>query len=568
MSGTPSIWLTRSALALGLMSAAASPVWAGSICDRNNSNGGLDTATGLNAFACGGDNRASGDESTAVGFGNRALGNRSNAFGRASVADQTGALAIGSWFDRDNDGTIDYDTFVNLASGSSETAVATGAGAVAVGAGVMARGSRASAFGTDSAALYQGSSAIGSGSTAAGFQALAIGTSSGFSSTNDDGSLNSVGTRRFAYDANGILISIDDIAVTATGSGMETITHINGGQIDAYRRDAFAKGIVAGGALALGDYSIAQGLSATALDTDSIAIGSGAVAMGRSSTALGENSRTNGDYATALGGGFAVGEYSTALGQSYAIGKNNLAVGTANFALGDNNTMMGSGNQVAYEYLRDENGDFVLDPETGLPAFVGGASNIIAIGANDFTAQESSTVGFGADNAIAIGRMVTIGDGAADGIAIGRQTQVTAAGAVALGAGSIADRANTVSVGSAGNERQITNVADGVAPTDAVNRRQLDAQLSGWSRDIDQRIGAQGQRINTVGALSAALSMATPDARVSGANQFSMGVGHYQDQQALSVGYSRLVSPRTSLRVAAAFADGENAAGVGFNVGW
>ncbi len=46
---------------------------------------------------------------------------------------------------------------------------------------------------------------------------------------------------------------------------------------------------------------------------------------------------------------------------------------------------------------------------------------------------------------------------------------------VALGQGSIADRVNTVSVGSAGAERQITNVAAGVQGTDAVNVNQLNA---------------------------------------------------------------------------------------------
>jgi len=82
---------------------------------------------------------------------------------------------------------------------------------------------------------------------------------------------------------------------------------------------------------------------------------------------------------------------------------------------------------------------------------------------------------------------------ATDGVAIGRDTSVTSAGGVALGAGSLADRAGmngaaedfsgtavgstagAVSVGSAGAERQITNVAGGTADTDAVNVRQLRA---------------------------------------------------------------------------------------------
>lgn len=70
-----------------------------------------------------------------------------------------------------------------------------------------------------------------------------------------------------------------------------------------------------------------------------------------------------------------------------------------------------------------------------------------------------------------------------------------------------------------------------------------------------------------VGALSAAMGMIAPNARVKGANQFSMGIDHFRDQQVVAVGYSRAVSSRAAVRIGAAFADGENSAGVGFNVG-
>jgi autotransporter adhesin len=49
-----------------------------------------------------------------------------------------------------------------------------------------------------------------------------------------------------------------------------------------------------------------------------------------------------------------------------------------------------------------------------------------------------------------------------------------ATNSVALGNNSIADEPNTVSVGSVGSERRITNVAPGVNSTDAVNKGQLD----------------------------------------------------------------------------------------------
>ncbi|MGY6002192.1 hypothetical protein ACS9ZK_21460, partial [Stenotrophomonas maltophilia] len=42
-------------------------------------------------------------------------------------------------------------------------------------------------------------------------------------------------------------------------------------------------------------------------------------------------------------------------------------------------------------------------------------------------------------------------------------------------AGSKAERDNSVAVGSAGSERQVTHVAAGTEGTDAVNKNQLDA---------------------------------------------------------------------------------------------
>jgi autotransporter adhesin len=63
--------------------------------------------------------------------------------------------------------------------------------------------------------------------------------------------------------------------------------------------------------------------------------------------------------------------------------------------------------------------------------------------------------------------------GGPNATAIGGNAQATAGNTVALGANSVADRLNSVSVGAAGNERQITNVQAGTADTDAVNVGQL-----------------------------------------------------------------------------------------------
>ena len=79
-------------------------------------------------------------------------------------------------------------------------------------------------------------------------------------------------------------------------------------------------------------------------------------------------------------------------------------------------------------------------------------------------------------------------DGGSGSVAIGQNAGVTGANSVALGAGALADRAWAVSVGSAGFERQIIHVADGTAPTDAVNLRQLEASLASANAYTDAQI--------------------------------------------------------------------------------
>jgi autotransporter adhesin len=61
--------------------------------------------------------------------------------------------------------------------------------------------------------------------------------------------------------------------------------------------------------------------------------------------------------------------------------------------------------------------------------------------------------------------------------------------AVAIGAGSVASAPNTVSFGTAGNERRLTNVAPGVNPTDAVNLNQLNTMFNTAQDDISRANG-------------------------------------------------------------------------------
>ncbi|AFT88890.1 YadA-like family protein [Paraburkholderia phenoliruptrix] len=72
----------------------------------------------------------------------------------------------------------------------------------------------------------------------------------------------------------------------------------------------------------------------------------------------------------------------------------------------------------------------------------------------------------------------TLADSSASGanaVAIGGAASASASNSVALGSNSVATRANAVSVGAVGSERQLINVANGTNGTDAVNVQQLQA---------------------------------------------------------------------------------------------
>lgn len=130
----------------------------------------------------------------------------------------------------------------------------------------------------------------------------------------------------------------------------------------------------------------------------------------------------------------------------------------------------------------------------------------IAIGGNRISGLGANGADAFADDidAIAFGNGARAEAGATASIAIGANAQATAANSVAIGAGSQASRgpqlayaalaldgdsvsAGEFSVGAAGAERQITNVAPGSAPTDAVNVAQL-ASVAGSVTALDARV--------------------------------------------------------------------------------
>ncbi|KVV38078.1 hypothetical protein WT27_16790 [Burkholderia territorii] len=118
-------------------------------------------------------------------------------------------------------------------------------------------------------------------------------------------------------------------------------------------------------------------------------------------------------------------------------------------------------------------------------------------------------------------------------IALGQGATASAKDAVALGQNSVADRENSVSVGSVGNERQITNVADGTAPTDAVNVRQMNSALGSLRSDVEDY-----RRDSNAGTASAVAIANLPQAALPGESMVSVAGGTYAGQSAVAFGLS------------------------------
>jgi autotransporter adhesin len=181
---------------------------------------------------------------------------------------------------------------------------------------------------------------------------------------------------------------------------------------------------------------------------------------------------------------------------------------------------------------------------------------------------------------------------------------------VALGANSVADRANSVSVGSAGAERQITNVAAGTAATDAVNKTQLDSataqaiaaaktysdagdqttlssanaytdsklnnlvtndSFNSFKDQVNQQFHQVNTRLDRVGAMGSAMAgMAGAIAAAQNTpNRVSAAAGGYGGQGALAVGYSHTLPSNGAVLVGGSIAGGgESSASVGVSFGW
>jgi autotransporter adhesin len=140
--------------------------------------------------------------------------------------------------------------------------------------------------------------------------------------------------------------------------------------------------------------------------------------------------------------------------------------------------------------------------------------------------------------------------------AIGGGATASAANSVAIGQGSLADQPNTISVGSAGNERRITNVADGLAPTDAVNMRQFESGMSDIARNAYS------------GTASAIALTMIPDVDANKNLAIGVGTSGYKGYQAVAVGLSARVTQSLKVKLGAGISSATTTVGAGAAYQW
>ena len=355
--------------------------------------------------------------------------------------------------------------------GGTGNGVAWGAGSesgtdqhnVAIGGYAKALGEVALSLGAHSQSTGRYSTAVGGGSHATATNAAAIGPWSKATAANAV----AVGATSNASAEYAMAVGGDSMASAKNALAL-------GAKANASKNESVAIGAQA---VSAGEYAAAIGGGANAAKKHAIAIGSLSKAQNEASLAVGNNAVASNDYAYAIGGSSkASGKWSIAMGTN-AVANNEAGVAIGTWA----ESAAGHATAIGYNSHAKAIGSTAL----------GRLSNVTTV---DGTAIGSSTSVTGL-NGTAIGNKAKVT--AKNGLAIGNEAKAENENAVAIGAGSEtaavektpsatingtvhnfagANPGSTVSVGKAGAERTITNVAAGrlsATSTDAINGSQL-----------------------------------------------------------------------------------------------
>nr|WP_277403733.1 YadA-like family protein [Burkholderia sp. Ac-20345] len=177
------------------------------------------------------------------------------------------------------------------------------------------------------------------------------------------------------------------------------------------------------------------------------------------------------------------------------------------------------------------------------------------------TGQGATAVGMGASasgtDATALGKNANASGSAAT--ALGANSVASAPNSVALGAGSVANEANTVSIGSVGNERRLTNVAEGVNGTDAANMNQI------WR--VQSSVNQVARDAYSGVAAATALTM-IPDVDVGKTIAVGIGAATYHGYAASALGVTARITQNLKMKAGVGLTSAGVAAGAGVSYQW
>lgn len=414
-----------------------------------------------------------------VSLGNNASSNgtASIAIGNSTNASHDNAIAIGDAASTNSWATIAIGNKANAASSNT----------IAVGRNASAAGQTAIAMGVNSTASQYSDIAIGESATSNGGYSVAMGHKA-----NVEGS-HSVGI--------GVSSNANATSTTAVGS-----------YTNASANYATALGT---GSAASGEFSIASGYASKASGGNSMALGTNSNASNETTIAIGVNSLASGVNTVALGQGSKATDYSA---MAFGLGAN--SSGRYSIAIGQD-TKAAIEHSIAMGYSANAAEAFTISQGAYSEATQRAA---IALG---YTAKATDR------DAMALGSFANASANSA--VALGPHAKSTAYKSIALGADSEAgtnmfDANSTsavfkndagsnsevrfaassssiggaVSVGKAGNERQIQNVAAGrlsATSTDAVNGSQLYTVLNNSGFNVQEN-GKAKSRINNNGVVN------------------------------------------------------------------
>ncbi|WP_273384552.1 YadA family autotransporter adhesin, partial [Actinobacillus porcinus] len=297
---------------------------------------------------------------------------------------------------------------------------------------------------------------------------------------------------------------------------------------------------------ASGAYATAVGYQATASGTNALAMGKGATVTGENSIAIGTGNQVLADKAGAFGDPNIIEKTATG---SYAIGNDNVINSSNTFVLGNdvNNKLDANGKITGQAAGNTVENSVYLGNKSTATAGDGSATGTLKNLKQDGTAGSTTTAG---------------STGTVSTAKVGNMTYGGFAGAKADG---------VVSVGAAGNERRVQNVAAGeisATSTDAINGSQLYSVAKGVDQ-LDGKVNRMNRKLRS--GIAAATAMTNiPQVTLPGKSALGAGVGSYDGQGALAVGYSRMSdNGRIILKLSAgASTQGKYNAGAGVAVQW